>query len=283
MEGKFLIIGLGLIGGSLAKAFHKVGYAIDAYDINNEYLENAKLDNIIINYYSEFEKIDFDAYDVLFICTPVKETLNFLSFFKNNKPRGIITDVGSTKREIVELALQYGLDNFIGGHPMAGTEKIGYFYSSENLFKNAYYFITPTAINKIDDINILKLILNKLEVRLEEIDYYIHDYIAGLISHLPHIASAALVNSINDDILLVKKFIGGGFKDTTRISSSSPKMWADISIANKNILADFINRYIDILVDIRNNIQDENYNNVYNFFDKAKTIRDKIVSDRDWK
>lgn len=278
MKSKVLIIGLGLIGGSLAKTLRKIGFEIDAYDINNNYLEKAKKDGIISESIEDIKKIE-DIYEFVFICVPVLESIKVLDKIKSDIKNSIITDVGSTKTLICKYAIENNISNFIGGHPMAGTEKIGYDNSFSSLFEGAYYFVTPIPQNRREDVEKLKKLLNMLNCRVEEIDYKFHDYIAGIISHLPHIVSAALVNVLNGDSIL-SKFAGGGFKDITRISSSSPKMWSDISFANKEIVVDLLDSYVNLLQSFKIDLIEDRYDNIYRYFERAKNIRDRIVSDK---
>jgi len=277
MRNKILVVGLGLIGGSLAKAFHKCGFEVHAHDINQNSVEKAIEEGIVKEKIEDLEDVE-DEYAFSFICVPVLESIGILEKLSSKIKKGIITDVGSTKAQICEFALKNRISNFIGGHPMAGTEKIGYEYSFDTLFKGAYYFITPLDINEKTNVQKLKDLLNIIGCRVEEIDYSLHDTITGVISHLPHIVSAALVNMLNENSIFCK-FAGGGFKDITRISSSSPKMWADISFSNKKVLLELIDKYIDLLINFKSNLESDNYNDIYSYFERAKSIRDKIVSD----
>uniref|UniRef100_A0A7C5V2I2 Prephenate dehydrogenase n=1 Tax=Caldicellulosiruptor owensensis TaxID=55205 RepID=A0A7C5V2I2_9FIRM len=275
---RILIAGLGLIGGSLAKAFNKCGYEIHAYDINKSAVEKAICEGIVKDKIENLDETE-DEYAFSFICVPVLESIPILGKLASKIKNGIITDVGSTKTQICKYSIEHKIKNFIGGHPMAGTEKIGYEYSFDTLFNGAYYFITPTEINRKEDIEKLKKLLQSIGCKVEEIDFELHDKITAVISHLPHVVSAGLVNMLNSSEIYCK-FAGGGFKDITRISSSSPKMWADISVSNKNTLLELIEAYIELLKNFKLSLQRENYNEIYSYFEKAKLIRDKIVSDR---
>ncbi|WAM31039.1 prephenate dehydrogenase [Caldicellulosiruptor naganoensis] len=277
MRRKILIVGLGLIGGSLAKVFNRCGFEIHAFDINHKSVEIAIKDGIVKEKIEDLEDVE-DEYAFSFICVPVLESIEILEKLSSKIKKGIITDVGSTKAQICRFALQKGISNFIGGHPMAGTEKIGYENSFDTLFKGAYYFITPIDINSKNEVEKLKELITSIGCRVEEIDYNLHDAVTGVISHLPHIVSAGLVNMLNENSIFCK-FAGGGFKDITRISSSSPKMWADISFSNKEVLLKLINKYIELLTNFKSNLESNSYSDVYSYFERAKSIRDKIVSD----
>ncbi|BCS81668.1 prephenate dehydrogenase [Anaerocellum diazotrophicum] len=277
VRNKILIVGLGLIGGSLAKAFKKCGYEIHAYDIDKSAIEKAICEGVVKERIDDLNETE-DEYAFSFICVPVLESIPILGKLSSKIKNGIITDVGSTKTHICKYSIEHKIANFIGGHPMAGTEKIGYKYSFDELFNGAYYFITPTEMNRKEDIEKLKNLLQSIGCKVEEVDYVLHDKITAVISHLPHVVSAGLVNMLNSNEIYCK-FAGGGFKDITRISSSSPKMWADISISNKNMLLELIDAYIELLKNFKTSLKSENYNEIFNYFEKAKIIRDTIVSD----
>ncbi|WAM33252.1 prephenate dehydrogenase [Caldicellulosiruptor morganii] len=277
MKRRILVVGLGLIGGSLARAFNRLGFEIHAFDVNQKSVEMAIKDGTVKEKIEDLEDVE-DEYAFSFICVPVLESIGILEKLSSKIKKGIITDVGSTKAQICQFAIQKGISNFIGGHPMAGTEKIGYEHSSDTLFKGAYYFVTPTDINSRNDVEKLKELITSIGCRVEEIDYSLHDAITGVISHLPHVVSAGLVNMLSESSIFCK-FAGGGFKDITRISSSSPRMWADISFSNKEVLIDLVDKYIDLLTNFKLNLEENRYSEVYSYFERAKLIRDRIVSD----
>lgn len=279
---KIGFIGLGLIGGSIAKKLkssNKNHYII-AYNRSEQSRIDAANDNVadIIT-----DKIDnvFSECDYIFLCTPVEQNIKYLSILKNIISKDcIITDVGSVKgnihKEIEKLKLT---KNFIGGHPMAGSEKTGYKNSSETLLENAYYVITPTKDilpEKIDEFNNLILSLRAIPVIL---NYNEHDFVVAAISHLPHIIAACLVNLVKDNDSndeTMKLLAAGGFKDITRIASSSPQMWQQICSTNKENITILIDKYIEMLKITKQNILEDGSIKIYDLFQSSSEYRNSF-------
>jgi prephenate dehydrogenase len=163
-----------------------------------------------------------------------------LSTFKL-KPGCIVTDVGSTKASVAECARRHDLNGayFIGGHPMAGSERSGVEAASSFLFENAFYVLTPDSGTPRDTVDRLKALLTHTKAHIVLVDPVEHDEIVGAISHLPHIIAAMLVNQIrgyHEGNSLYGSLAAGGFRDITRIASSDPVIWRDILINNKAVL-----------------------------------------------
>ncbi len=232
------ILGLGLIGGSIAKSLkEKLGVKeIYAYSRTYEHVMTAYNDGNITKPFKEINK-EFLSTDIVFICSPVSHSVRVLKeyarIFGENT---IITDVGSTKGEISNAAKKLGLTNFIGGHPMAGSEKTGYVNSIAHLFENAFYILTvreetnkvliKKMVDFVSSVGAIPLILEADE----------HDLVTAAISHVPHIIASALVNMVdelNEKDNNFERLAAGGFKDLTRIASSSPAMWESICMQNK--------------------------------------------------
>lgn len=277
-------IGFGLIGGSIAKSI-KTKYSditMIGYQHDKKLSEDNKLaleEKILSMVTPRLD--DFSKCDVIFLCAPVIKNIDYLPQLKNLiKADCIITDVGSVKANIHESIIEYNLEsNFVGGHPMTGSEKSGYKYSNEKLFENTYYILTPTVktpeslTNKL--IRIVEL-LNAIPILL---DYTEHDKIVAAISHLPHIIAASLVNLVkNQDSKgdLMKKLAAGGFRDITRIASSSPTVWENISIANSGFIRDFLDQYTNALKDISNALDKKDCNYLYDTFASAKHYRNEL-------
>ena len=187
---KLGFIGLGLIGGSIAKAikqFHK-NTTIIAYNRSEKSRTLALKDNVADIVTDKIDEIFSDC-DYIFLCTPVEQNINYLTVLKDIiSPKCIITDVGSVKQNIHFAIDKLGLsDNFIGGHPMAGSEKTGYENSSSRLLENAYYIITPTASVKQERIDELYALVKSLGSIPIILDYKEHDYAVAAISHVPHL------------------------------------------------------------------------------------------------
>lgn len=279
-DKKVGIIGLGLIGGSLARALHeRLGITrIVAVNRTREPLEQALADRMISQGFSDLDSELLDC-DIIFICTPVKRALGYIDALTGRVKSGcIITDVGSTKAEIVSYVNQ--LDNppcFIGGHPMAGAEKTGYSASFAHLFENAYYILTPSKGSTEDCINIMTELVRKIGAIPITLDAGQHDRITGSISHVPHIIASALVNMVRELDTAdgkMQTLAAGGFKDITRIASSSPEMWENIVLSNRQPVCDILDTYIQLLQKYKGFIEEENSQEVYDFFHTSKVFRD---------
>ncbi|WP_094550680.1 prephenate dehydrogenase [Petroclostridium xylanilyticum] len=278
------IIGLGLIGGSIAKALkERSGIKnIIGIDFNQDTLTQA-LNEGIISLGSKDIVPEIYNSDIVFICTPVSKTLEWIKkVIPAVRPDCIITDVGSTKSQLVsEIEQIPGEFHFVGGHPMAGSERSGFSASKSHLFENAYYILTPCSKSTQEDIEILINVVKNLGSIPVELSPQLHDKVTGAISHVPHIISAALVNIVKNsdtDGQYMQKLAAGGFKDITRISSSNPEMWHNICFSNKDAIIQILDNYIVMLSKFKLFLESRNDNEVYNFFSSAKEFRDSLAS-----
>ena len=276
-------IGLGLIGGSIAKAIRNTipNSHIIAYDISTASLQLAKDENVIDDIRSSVDTA-FSACDYIFLCAPVANNdENLLVLRDYLSPKTILTDVGSVKagmhRQIENLGLK---DQFIGGHPMTGSERFGYPNSNAALLENAYYILTPSDTvpegmlseyrNLVESLGAIPLILN----------YEEHDYVTAAISHLPHVIAASLVNLVkNADSKegVMKMVAAGGFKDITRIASSSPDMWRQICLTNTDNISKLLKDYIKALTDLSVCLDYRAEDALYDFFDSARSYRESFI------
>lgn len=277
------IIGLGLIGGSLAKALkQKAGFTrITAFGRNETSLKLALDENVIDNYWTNLNDIDFDC-DIVFICTPVTRAIELLAEISKRTPAScIITDVGSTKATIVEAATALGVRNFVGGHPMAGSEKSGYGASTEFLFENAFYLITPSEYNTDKQVESLKDVVLKIGAIPVIVDAKRHDHIVAAVSHLPHVIAASLVNTVahsDDAEQNMHTIAAGGFKDITRIASSDSDMWQNICMENDMEILNLISVFKDQLNGFEQYIKSKNGNALWDMFKSAREYRDSFDS-----
>lgn len=275
-------IGLGLIGGSVAKALKHANpnCQIIAFDKDTSALTLAKEEQICDITCQTVDE-NFSACDIFFLCTPVDFNTEYLAQLNSiRKEDSLITDVGSVKKTIHDTVRKLHMENcFIGGHPMAGSERSGYSASSAGLLENAYYILTPTASVSTDKITLLSSILKEagsIPIIMSEEK---HDTVTAAISHLPHMAAYALVNLIynSDDTENTMKMIAaGGFKDITRIASSSPVMWQQICGENKERILSFMDKYIAELTALRTYIETKKQNELYDYFSDAKDYRDSF-------
>lgn len=284
MNGRVFVIGLGLIGGSLALCIKKEHpeSIIYGYDISQDNLKLAKMLGVIDEIATTIE-IGAQSADLIIISTPVKETEKIIDILSamELKQNVVITDVGSTKSVITnksQVLLNKGV-TFIGGHPMAGSHKSGVSASKVILFENAFYLLTPHE--QISDQKVQQLLkwLKGTNAKFLIISPEEHDLLAGTISHMPHIVAASLVHQadhISERHELVTRLAAGGFRDITRIASSSPSMWRDILIHNKNVLIELLNDWKQEMDKVFSFIENERAEELYDYFLRAKNVRDGL-------
>ena len=275
-------IGLGLIGGSIAKAIRKYheDYRLLAYDQDRETLAAAVSSNMIDAVCEEHDE-RFRSCDYIFLCAPVEFNVKYLEYFKENiGPDTILTDVGSVKGIIHKEVERLGMESrFIGGHPMAGSEKTGFEASSDRLIENAYYIITPggeVALERLTDFTEMISSLGAIPMVLTSEE---HDFITAGVSHLPHIIASALVNLVNmldSEQEYMKTIAAGGFRDITRIASSSPVMWEQICLENQKNISTVLDEFIRMLIQIRCSIDNKEADNIFDMFASSKDYRDSI-------
>ncbi len=275
-------VGLGLIGGSIAKSIRRVfpNYVIYGFDSDKKALQDAKkdgtLDFIVTDVYEDFYECNY-----VFLCTPVGHNMAYLSILKDSiNPDCIITDVGSVKGPIHELVKTLGLEKrFIGGHPMVGSEKSGYSACHDRLIENAYYFLTPTkkvAQWKVDELNSFIEELGALTIHLDPDQ---HDAFTAGISHVPHLIACELVHQVaklDNDSGLLKQLAAGGFKDITRIASSSPEVWEQIIISNRKNIAHILKDMIDELTDLHEAVETADNDFINHYFRVANDYRSSV-------
>lgn len=281
---KIGFIGLGLIGGSLAKAIRRCheDAIIHAYDINKESLQLALKEHTIDAMVESID--DFPEYfhhcDYIFLCTSVETFHLFLPKLKDLlTPDTILSDVGSVKGCVHREVASFGLDAyFIGGHPMAGSEKSGYPYSDADFLKDSYYLLTTGENCDASKLERYETLIKEFQGKPLILPYQEHDRVVAAISHLPHAAAAALVGLAlsKDQQGYLQLVAAGGFKDITRIASSNSSMWQNISIANKTALLEMLDSYIGILTEFRDKLAKDDKEGLYDMFRKAKEYRDKI-------
>ena len=219
---------------------------------------------------------------MVFLCAPVEKNIEYLKELKAIiKSDCIITDVGSTKTQIHKEVIALELEkNFIGGHPMTGSEKTGISNANEYLLENAYYIITPTKQTTETQLNTFYELVKELGSLPLVLNYEAHDYATASISHLPHMLAYTLVNlvkDIDDENETMKTIAAGGFKDITRIASSSPIMWENICMTNQEQLLKLMDMYIDSLNSLRKDISESNSPALMSKFQSAKDYRDSIA------
>ncbi|MDO4343665.1 MAG: prephenate dehydrogenase [Eubacteriales bacterium] len=275
-------IGLGLIGGSIAKAikYFYPGATLLALSRTPETTDYALSEGIIDEALSSVGK-DFSRCDYIFLCAPVESNVSYLEQLKPYlKESCILTDVGSTKTDIHEHVAALGLEEyFIGGHPMAGSEKTGLKNAKRHLIENAYYIITPSDKISKDKLEAYIHLVASLRAIPLVLDYREHDFVTAAISHLPHIIAAALVNLVHDTDSpneTMKTLAAGGFKDITRIASSSPEMWEQICTTNAGNIVRILDAYTDSLNTVRRQLSAKDSGAIRQLFADSREYRNSF-------
>ena len=283
MKTSIGFIGFGLIAGAMAHALKESGkdYEIIATSRRLSPVIQAKDDGIVDIVASGVDETFADC-DIVVLCTPVITITEYIKQIKNIvKPDCIITDVGSVKTIIHEAAHNCDIDNqFIGGHPMAGSEKTGYENSSSGIIRGARYIITPTDKTTFEKVEFMKAFAKDLGMRPIVMDYKIHDKTVAAISHVPHLLSTALVHVVadnDDDENHMQLLAAGCFRDMSRVAASSPEMWEQICLTNSEAVSDILSQYIAMLEEIKDKIDNKTEGYVADLFEMSKNYRDEFI------
>ena len=273
---QFLIIGLGLIGGSVAKRLSKNGFEVLAIDKNKSHLNYAKKSKIIIG---SSEKTD-DAKKLFVVIALPPEALHsnfdkFLDFFHK---ADFITDCTSVKGSLLNKIRKNKLESkFILSHPIAGSEKSGFLNSNEDLFTNKISIISKHKGLTISTFQKCKELWFELGSKTHNLDPKLHDKIFSLTSHLPHVVAFSLISLFSKrKTSEYKKFIGGGLKDFTRIAESDPVMWENIFSLNKNNLLKDISDIEKEINKIKTFILQDNRNKLEEHLKKIKKTKESL-------
>ena len=279
---KIGFIGLGLIGGSIARAIRQYypDSEIIAFDKSRETLALATQESVINVACTSIDN-NFSNCHYIFLCAPVSYNTAYLKQIKHYVTKDcILTDVGSVKTSIHEEIIALDMEeNFIGGHPMAGSEKSGFLNSKSMLIENAYFILTPSSTVSQDKVTAYSTFVESLKALPVILDYKEHDLITGTISHLPHIIASTLVNFVKDTDTkdeLMKQLAAGGFKDITRIASSSPTMWEHICLLNQEYISEILSEYIASLEKIKALVDTSDADRLHSFFAEAREYRNSM-------
>ncbi|WP_251861897.1 prephenate dehydrogenase [Clostridium sp. Marseille-Q2269] len=272
------IVGLGLIGGSFAKALKKCGFKnLWAIDINQDNLKKAEELNIIDKGFTE-SSIPLNKSDITIVCLYPELVINFIQDnIKEFKKNSIITDVAGVKSNIVHEIQNLISDDidFIGGHPIAGKESKGFEISSEKIFENADYILTPTSQNKTENIKLLKEIIRAIKFKkIIEVTVEEHDEMIAYVSQLPHIIATVIMN--NGMVDKENICIGGSFKDITRVSNVNSDLWVELLIKNRSNVIKQIEYLKSQLGSIEELLKLKKSNELKRIFDKGREKKERI-------
>ena len=279
MINKITIIGVGLIGGSLARALKERNLAkvVFGYGRDQSRLEEAQKSNVI-DAFSTNIKEAIDEANIVVIATPVgtfKDILDQIEPLISSNV--IITDVGSTKSDIVNIVNDVLRDKssyFIPAHPIAGKERSGFEVSDSKLYDGKKVIITPQETNSPESIDVIDQMWKNVGADVDFMSAESHDNLLGMTSHLPHMLAFSLVNYLVDQNPNASIYAGGGFKDFSRIASGDAVMWRDICLQNKNQIMNHLKGYQSTLDDLLEAINDEDSEKLGQLFTTAKKTRD---------
>jgi len=277
------IIGVGLIGGSLAlalKSLPEIGKMV-GIGRKKESIDRALALKVIDEGYVDIAEGVKEA-DLVWVATPVGSIVEVIEqAIPHLHPGAVITDTGSTKTNIVsrvEGLLPPHL-RFIGGHPMAGSEKQGVEAARADLFKDTYYLLTPTPSTNTEAFQLVHSLVAQMGARILAIDPDKHDEAMATISHLPHFISAVLVNLAGERVRErenILRLAAGSFKDMTRIAASNPEIWLDIAIENREAILRVIAEFAQELDQVRNMIEKQDKQGLVSKLTLAREIRQSL-------
>ena len=284
MFGKISIIGCGLIGSSILRATQeqKLATKISVYDKSNKVIEYLKK-NFTADICSNVTESVKDA-DLIIISAPLSSYKEILLSIKSNLKEGsILTDTGSTKKEVNKIVNNLGLKNisWIASHPIAGTEHSGPDAGFSSLFENRWCILSAANQVAKDKIENLKKFWSKLGSKVKIMSFEDHDYVLSLTSHLPHAVAYSIVRTAinNEDKFKndVIQYSAGGLRDFTRIAASDPLMWKDIFFDNSDNILKVLDNYSKNLNEIKSAIKNKDSKKLLEIFSSTKKVRKEII------
>ncbi|MBF0309171.1 MAG: prephenate dehydrogenase/arogenate dehydrogenase family protein [Magnetococcales bacterium] len=282
---KLAIVGVGLIGGSLAQALRSrdlVGQ-ISGVARTTRTLEIAREMGVIDEGSLDAREMVRDA-TLVVVCTPVRAIVPSVREFADClSPGAVVTDVGSVKGAVVqgcEEALPKEI-HFVGGHPIAGRERAGVEASFPSLFEGSRTILTPTRRTSPQALELVRLVWEATGSLVETMDAAHHDRVLAATSHLPHLMAYNVVHTLADleeDLRAeVFRYAAGGFRDFTRIASSDPVMWRDICLENRTAILEILGRFKENLEGIMNGVAEGNGDGLEALFARSKQTRDRVL------
>ncbi len=277
---KVTILGVGLIGASFALALKKYNLCsyISGFGRTVENLKKAKEKKIIDSFHTDPVEACVDA-DLIVFATPVGIFIEIAKKISNSlKHNCIVTDVGSVKGKLIRDMEKIMPKDvwFVGGHPIAGSNRSGIDTASAEIFRGAKCIITPTSLTNKDALNKVINLWENFGSIINIIDPDEHDKIYAAVSHLPHLVAYEIVNTVADIDSSYLKFAGQGFMDTTRIASSPSELWRDICLFNKENLLKSIEIFKKNLDKVSQYLRTCDSDSLEQEFNKARTLREGI-------
>jgi len=260
------VVGTGLIGGSVGIALRKHGWHVSGVDLDPEVMAEAV-------HLGAVDEMGFDDLsDVVIIAAPVGSVAELASEALE-RTSGAVTDVGSTKLGICEAVNH---PRFVGGHPMAGSEQDGLAGATPDLFNGAMWVLTPQENTEEDAFSVVRAMVRSLGAETLALPPGVHDEMVALVSHVPHLAAATLMNMADEASVEHRSLLrlaAGGFRDMTRISAGRPSIWPDICAANSHAIVKGLDGLIRELSVIRDLVTNQDRNGVLRVLNQARSAR----------
>ena len=278
------IVGTGLIGGSFALALKQAGAVREVLGVGRSAasLELARQHGLIDR---AVDWAEAGRADCILLALPVGETEAVLKKLAPHlKPGAIVTDAGSTKANVVaaaRAALGGRVADFVPGHPIAGSEQSGPAAARADLYRGRKVVLTPQADTRAAALATVRALWEAAGAQVETLDAVLHDRVFAAVSHLPHLAAFALVDELAQraDSEVFFRFAASGFRDFTRIAGSSPEMWRDIALANREALTVELDAYLGALQTLRRAVADEDAAALETIFSRARAAREQWTMD----
>ncbi|MBF0162046.1 MAG: prephenate dehydrogenase/arogenate dehydrogenase family protein [Magnetococcales bacterium] len=292
---KLTVIGVGLIGGSLARALRAQDLVGEVVGVNRSRaaMEKAVQLQVIDRGSSDLADAVRDA-SLVVVATPVRSIAPMVQHMAPFlAPNAVVTDVGSVKQSVVQACEAILLKQnpgatgaslrFVGGHPIAGREHVGVEHAFATLFEGSRTILTPTPHTASDALELVRLVWEAAGSHVETMAADYHDQVLAATSHLPHLMAYNVVNTLSDleehMRAEVFRYAAGGFRDFTRIASSDPSMWRDICLENRSAILAILARFRDDLDRLAAQIDTGNGDALYGIFARSKSTRDRILAD----
>ncbi|WP_164968598.1 prephenate dehydrogenase [Arcobacter sp. F155] len=270
------IIGLGLMGGSFAKAVKKYSIATKVYGFARSEKSKKEIEELnLVDELTDIKTIK-DNCDLIVLAIPVDNIISMMPEFLDIKDKTTIMDLGSTKEFIIKNVPAKIRKNFIAAHPMTGTEKSGPKAAIDNLYEGKTVVLCNLEENENQHVNKAFKVFQEIGMRIVAMDADEHDIHACYMSHLPHAISYSLANTVmgHEDPKSIIALAAGGFKDMSRIAKSSPDMWTDIFKQNRKNLLASIDLFEDHMKKVRKMVEEEDYSDLKEWMKKANTLHE---------
>ena len=270
------IIGLGLMGGSLAKAVKRYGISKKVYGFTNSEKNAKEIEELgLVDELVDLETLK-KVSDVIILSIPVDAIISMFPNFLDINEKTTIIDMGSTKEYIVKNIPTKIRKNFVAAHPMTGTEKNGPKAAIDNLYEGKTVVLCDLEDNANMHVNKAFKIFQEIGMRIVVMNSHEHDVNACYISHLPHLISFGLANTVmsHQNPKEIIALAAGGFKDMSRIAKSSPRMWGDIFKQNRQNMLESIKSFEDQMNEAKKMIEDERYEELEDWMKKANSLHE---------